>query len=164
MSNHSTTFALRLRGIQPFARMSSTTDERQTDVDYGVVTYDDDGHYQVSSFRVGLRSDHVGDLLGSQSDMLSTSSPLDEDRELLMDDVSKGLILTRRDGDTVRQLDGAARKAESESRSNERKESNRVHQADIDELAALRAETQAWREANGGRPGPFTPEEAQVIS
>ena len=119
MSNHSTTFALRFRGIQPFARLSTTADERQTDADYGIVTYDDDGHYQVSSFRLGLRSDHVGDLLGSQSDMLSTSSPLDEDRELLMDDVSKGLILTRRDGDTVRQLDGPARKAENKARTDE---------------------------------------------
>lgn len=143
MSNHSTTFAIRFRGIQPFARLSTTADERQTDADYGVVTYDDDGHYQVSSFRLGLRSDHVGDLLGSQSEMLSTSSPLDEDRELLMDDVAKGLILTRRDGDTVRQLDGAARKAESESMARERDEVNRVHDADVRELAELRAERSA---------------------
>lgn len=140
MSNHSTTFALRFRGIQPFARLSTTADERQTDADYGIVTYDDDGHYQVSSFRLGLRSDHVGDLLGSQSDMLSTSSPLDEDRELLMDDVSKGLILTRRDGDTVRQLDGPARKAENAAMARDRDEVNRVHDADVRELAALRAE------------------------
>lgn len=143
MSNHSTTFAIRFRGVQPFARLSTTADERQTDADYGLVTYDDDGHYQVSSFRLGLRSDHVGDLLGSQSEMLSTSSPLDEDRELLMDDVSKGLILTRRDGDEVRQLDGAARKAENESMARKRDEVNRVHDADVRELAALRTERTA---------------------
>jgi hypothetical protein len=112
MSNHSTTVALRFRSIQPFARLSTTTDERQSDYDQGIVTYDDDGHYQVTSLRIGLRSDHVGDLLGSQSEMLSTSSPLDEDRELLLDSDSKGLILTRRDGDNVRHLDGDARKAD----------------------------------------------------
>ena len=144
MSNHSTTVALRYRSFQPFARLSTTADERQTDADYGIVTYDDDGHYQISSLRVGLRCDHVGDILGSQSEMLTTSSPLDEDRELLLASDSKGVILTRRDGDDVRHLDGAARKADKQAHRDEMArldaENARITaEADAD-IAAIRAE------------------------
>ncbi len=140
MSNHSTSVGFRVRNFQPFTRLTTSADERQSTSDFGFVTYDDDGHYQVTSLRVGLRSDHVYDLLGPTSSMCDTATPLDEDRDLLLDADSKGLILTRRDGDGVQQLDADARKAESESIARDRDEMNRVHDADVRELAALRAE------------------------
>ena len=122
MSNHSTTLGIRLRNWQPFTRLTTSADERQATSDFGFVTYDDDGHYQVTSLRVGLRSDHVYDLLGPTSSMCDTATPLDEDRDLLLDAKSKGLILTRRDGDAVEHLDADARKADNQARTDELKE------------------------------------------
>ncbi len=122
MSNHSTTVGLRVRNFQPFTRLTTSADERQATSDFGFVTYDDDGHYQVTSLRVGLRSDHVYDLLGPTSSMCDTATPLDEDRDLLLDAESKGLILTRRDGDDVQHLDADARKADNQARTDELKE------------------------------------------
>ncbi len=119
MSNHSTTLGIRLRNWQPFTRLTTSADERQATSDFGFVTYDDDGHYQVTSLRVGLRSDHVYDLLGPTSSMCDTATPLDEDRDLLLDAKSNGLILTRRDGDDVQHLDADARKADDKARAAE---------------------------------------------
>ena len=138
MSNHSTTVGLRVRNFQPFTRLITSADERQSTNDFGFVTYDDDGHYQVTSLRVGLRSDHVYDLLGPTSSMCDTATPLDEDRDLLLDAKSKGLILTRRDGDDVQHLDADARKADNEA--------HRAEMARLDaDIKRMREETDADR-------------------
>ena len=144
MSNHSTTVGFRVRNFQPFTRLTTSADERQATSDFGFVTYDDDGHYQVTSLRVGLRSDHVYDLLGPTSSMCDTATPLDEDRDLLLDAKSKGVILTRRDGDAVQHLDADARKADKQAHRDEMArldaENARITaEADAD-IAAIRAE------------------------
>ena len=89
----------RFGSFQPFTRLTSSEDGRQSGVQFGVVTYntvDDKETYQVSSFEIAGRSDHVSDVIigltGSDVEALSTVEPLSDDKDLLRkakDDRSK---------------------------------------------------------------------------
>lgn len=147
MNDRSLSVGLRVRNMQAFSRVSSTVDDRQNDVDYGFITYDDNGEYQVTSCRMGFRSDHIHDLFGGGERRASVQDPHDADRGIIIEDEGKGVILTRRNGDTVTQLDGEGRKAEDTDRAADAKshaaEIERLraeHQAEID---AIRAERKA---------------------
>ena len=91
--------AKRFGDFQPFTRLTSRVDGRQSGVQLGVVTYDTTGDketYQVSNFEIAGRSDHLSDaiigLTGADVEVLSTADPLSDDKDLLRkaeDDRSK---------------------------------------------------------------------------
>lgn len=145
MANRTLSVGCRVRNFQTFARATSSEDDRQLDSDIGIITYGEDGRYQVTSYRLGFRSDHAGDLLRSESDYLNVSDPLDRDREILLDEDSKGFMQIRREGDTVTKLDKAARKAldkqakdEAAAHKAELERLQREHDAEIEKIKAER--------------------------
>lgn len=135
----------RFRDAQVFMRGTSSDDERQIDADLGIVTYDDDGHYQVSSYRFGARSDHFTDMFRGRDGRLSVDAPLDRDREILLDKDAEGVIVTKREGDTITKLDSKARKAQdaeakatAKAHAAELERLQREHEAEIEKIKAER--------------------------
>ena len=147
MFNLSNSVGVRFRDAQVFVRGTSSDDDRQCDADLGIVTYDDDGHYQVSSFRFGARSDHFTDMFRGRDGRLNVDSPLDRDREILIDEDAEGVITTTRDGDTITQLNADGRKSQKA----QRKSADAAHKAEMErmqaehqaEIDAIRAERKA---------------------
>ena len=120
--NKGVTISWRIAGIQPFTRTPNTEDGRQATHDVGFVTYsDDDTNYQVSSFRVGHRCDHLWDALGAD-DRLDTNNPLEADRDLVTPN-STGLRITHRDGNRVVSRDSAEQKEYAKKRDKKSKKS-----------------------------------------
>ena len=83
--------AKRFGNFQPFVRTKAYNDNRNGNIEIGVVTYSIDENnqeaYQVSSAEIGGRSDHISDVLqsltGNEPDKLSTASSLKGDAELM---------------------------------------------------------------------------------
>ena len=82
----------RFGDFQPFARSTERADARQGGLEAGFLTYSradgaDTETYQVSSFEVAGRSDHIADPLSALFNVeqveLSTDAPLASDAELL---------------------------------------------------------------------------------
>ena len=82
----------RIGDFQPFARTTERADARQGGLEAGFLTYSradgaDTETYQVSSFEVAGRSDHIADPLSALFNVeqveLSTDAPLASDAELL---------------------------------------------------------------------------------
>lgn len=156
MSN-SIAHAVRVRRGQMFARSTWKDGERQVDTDYGIVTYDDDGNYAVTSFRLGFRSDHFSALFGRPA--LSTSQPLKSDSDILLDKKDKGHIDIHRDGKTVVRLDAKGRKAKAKSDKRKAKKAKADREAADAKHQAEVTKIRVWRDANDGQVGPFTPEQ-----
>lgn len=83
-------FAKRFDNFQPFGRVKSSNDDRNNNLEFGFVTYsnkDEQETYQVTSFEMGGRSDHLSDLVlgltGTEPDVLTTDAPLEGDADLL---------------------------------------------------------------------------------
>ena len=83
-------FGKRFNNFQPFGRIKSSNDDRNNNVEFGFVTYstkDDQETYQVTSFEMGGRSDHLSDvvigLTGTEPDVLTTNAPLEGDADLM---------------------------------------------------------------------------------
>ena len=82
--------AFRIKNVQPFTRYKTSNDDRNGNLEFGFVTYsskDEQETYQVSSFEVGGRSDHLSDLVlgltGTEPDVLTTDTPLEGDADLM---------------------------------------------------------------------------------
>ena len=149
--------AVRMRRGQTFVRSTWKDDERQTDTDFGIITYDDGGNYAVTSFRIGGRSDHFSSMFGRPT--LSTSDPLKSDKDLLLDKKDKGRIDIHRDGKSVVRLDAKGRKAKAKADKLKAKQDKADAKAREERHEKDVTEIKAWRNANDGQPGPFTPEE-----
>ena len=109
--------ATRLGDLQFFGR-GTWSNERSLTAEIGVVTYDDDDHYEVSSYTLGLRSDHlsnaVSSFLGDEQPRESIHAPLAGDAELLAGSDTRTIY--RRDGvDIDAKADREERKATRES-------------------------------------------------
>jgi len=133
MQDHAVSLGIRFRNVQPFSRLSTTSDGRQSTSDFGFVTYNDDGRYQISSLRIGHRCDHLYDALGAGPE-LDSANPLAADIDLILPKDSKGVIVTHRDGDKVRNFDRDGRKKLSNKRAKQAKKAKRQK----DEVAAAR--------------------------
>ena len=114
--------ATRLGNFQLFGR-GVKPNERSANAEIGIVTYDDDGHYEITSYTLGFRADHLGNAvaraLGDDQPCESIDSPLAGDSELLLDNNTRYAF--RRDGVNV------DRKAEREERKATRDEIKRMN-------------------------------------
>ena len=146
--------ATRLGDLQFFGR-GTWSNERSLTAELGVVTYDDDDHYEVSSYTLGVRSDHLSNalssVLGDEQPRESIHSPLDGDAELLLDRDTRAVF--RRDGVAIDKAAEKQAQAELEAKR------DRQRLKDAQELEAQTARVRAWRAANDGRVGHITPEE-----
>ena len=134
------TDAIRVRNVQLFGRGTMLDNERTIDCDLGFVTYDDDGHYAVTSFHYGFRSDHFNQLV-RKDDKLSVDSPEGRDDELIVDPDRTGHVTIVRDDDgNVVQRNADERKAHKES---ERKDTAKRSADDKAEQEAVVTERKA---------------------
>ena len=133
---------VRFRDAQVYLR-GTFANERSIDCEVGVVTYDNDNNYEVSSINYGGRFDHIGNAiqsaLGAESPRQSLDNPIESDRELLMDKDTR--VIDRHNGvDRDRKAEHAAHEATRAEIRRLRKE------IDID-IPALRVAEDAAKDA-----------------
>ena len=88
--------------------------QRSLSAEIGIVTYNDEDEYEVSSYTIGVRCDHATNalltVLGDKSPRESINAPLDNDSEILIDKDTRTIY--REDGvDVDRKARDEERKA-----------------------------------------------------
>ena len=127
----------RLGDFSGFGR-GTWANSRSLTAEIGIVTYNDDDEYEVSSYTIGARCDHATNallsVLGDKSPRESVNQPLDNDSEILIDKDTRTIY--REDGVDV---DLKARDEERKALEVERKRLAKEHDAEMESIRKARS-------------------------